>query len=83
MVNVEKLQSIASAVKTVGDSGAKFYGFIMKAMESVGCPSWLARLGESKEKPAGFSDYVCKHYTNTTHTSAHVNFSRVAQGSRR
>ena len=65
MLNVEKLQSIASAMKTVGDlqpvvegTGAEPYGFVLKVMENVGCPSWLSRLGESKANPDRLSVYL-------------------------
>ena len=65
MVNVEKLQCIASAIKTVGDlqpvyggTGAELCGFITKAMESIGCPSWLTRSRESRENPAHLSVYL-------------------------
>ena len=65
-VNVAKLESTASPIKTVGDlqpvvegTGAELCGLNIKVMESVGCPSWLTRLGESRENPARFSVYLC------------------------
>ena len=61
MVNVEKLESVASAMRTVGNlqtvvegTGAELYGFIIKVMESVGCPRWLSRRRIDRESREPF-----------------------------
>ena len=44
--------------EVVDGTGAELYGLVLKEMDSVGCPSWLTRLAQSRANSDRFSIYA-------------------------